>query len=387
MNVQVRFDALGIIQKHKPKTGRQMLTRLEVQNYRGFPSFELDGLSRVNLLVGKNNSGKTALLEAAHFLVSSGDPDALAMAAHRRGEVIMRSPDRTMLVEIGHFFNNHTTSLDTQFSVKGNNGFGQITVKILTEAGKEKEGEPMRSGLSRSIVKITGGKREEKGSGRFVLTRDGGIDLDDPRPWRKLQGGRRGDGPPIRFVATEHLESVVLVSLWDDVQEAAQSDDVLRALKILEPDVERFFMVSGVTSYGYVIGSRTGPKVHLKGNKNPIPLGSMGEGMRRLLSLSMSLAATSEGYLFVDEIDTGLHYSVMIDMWTLVIETAKKFNMQVFATTHSWDCLEGLGEYCRKNPAMAMEVAVHKIERSLERGVAFSGDRLPSVIDSKVEIR
>ncbi len=365
-----------------------MLTRLELQNYRRFQSFEMEGLSRVNLLVGKNNSGKSAILEGAHFLVSGGDPDALSAAAHRRGEIIMRPPDRSSLIEIGHFFYGHNTSPEASFSVAGNNGYAPIKVAIITEAEGDKDSEaPVRSGTPRFSVKISGTKRASKDRRGFPLTRDGGVDLDDPRPWRRIPVGRRGDGPPIRFVATEHLESVVLVSLWDEVQEAAKTEEVLNALKILEPDVERFFMVSGMTALGYVVGSRAGPKVHLRGQDRPIPLGSMGEGMRRLLSLSMSLATTEEGFLFVDEIDTGLHYSAMIDMWRLVVETAKKANIQVFATTHSWDCIEGLGELCRMHPDMAKEIAVHKIERSLKQSVLFSGQRLPGVIDNRVEIR
>lgn len=365
-----------------------MLTRLEVQNYRGFPTFQMEGLARVNLLVGKNNSGKTALLEAAHFLVSGGDPDALSAAANRRGEVIVRTPDRSPLVEVGHFFYGHAASLDASFTVSGNNGYSPIKVSIYTEADSDKDASAsIRSGAPRFAIKITGGKRAEKEPRRFALTRDGGVDLDETRPWRRLPVGRRGEGAPIRFVATEHLESPVLVGLWDEVQEAAKADDVLSALKILEPAVERFFMVSGMTSYGYVVGSRAGPKVHLRGQDRPIPLGSMGEGMRRLLSLSMSLATTGEGFLLVDEIDTGLHYSVMVDMWRLVIETAVRARIQVFATTHSWDCIEGLADLCRGNAALGKEVAVHKIERSLLQSVPFSGDRLPSVVDNKVEIR
>ena len=64
-----------------------MLRDLKLEKYRGFDDYELVDLSRVNLLVGRNNCGKTSILEAMHFLVSRGDPFVLTRSANRRGEV------------------------------------------------------------------------------------------------------------------------------------------------------------------------------------------------------------------------------------------------------------------------------------------------------------
>ena len=88
--------------------------------------------------------------------------------------------------------------------------------------------------------------------------------------------------------------------------------------------------------------ARGGIVVGVKGQEGRLPIGSMGDGMRRLMALATSLAFTKDGCLFVDEIDTGLHYSIMADMWQLVVEKSVASNTQVFATTHSWDCIEGL---------------------------------------------
>ena len=64
-----------------------MLGTLQLHKFRGFDAYELTDLTRVNLLVGKNNSGKTSILEAIHFLVSKGDPFVLIRSANRRGEI------------------------------------------------------------------------------------------------------------------------------------------------------------------------------------------------------------------------------------------------------------------------------------------------------------
>ena len=64
-----------------------MLGTLRLEGFRGFETYSLSELTRVNLLVGKNNCGKTSILEAIQFLVSGGDPLVLTQAANRRGEV------------------------------------------------------------------------------------------------------------------------------------------------------------------------------------------------------------------------------------------------------------------------------------------------------------
>ncbi len=50
-----------------------MLKRLQIRNFRGFNALKIDQLSGINLIVGKNNSGKTSLLEAIFLLSGAGN--------------------------------------------------------------------------------------------------------------------------------------------------------------------------------------------------------------------------------------------------------------------------------------------------------------------------
>ena len=82
----------------------------------------------------------------------------------------------------------------------------------------------------------------------------------------------------------------------------------------------------------------SGILVRLRG-QYPIPLDTMGEGMRRILNLAMAAVTVENGFLLIDEIETDLYYETQTDMWRLIIEIAQQLNVQVFATTHSWDCI------------------------------------------------
>ncbi len=78
--------------------------------------------------------------------------------------------------------------------------------------------------------------------------------------------------------------------------------------------------------------------VKCTGVKSRIPIGSLGDGIWRMLGLILVLVRSQDGVVLIDEIDTGLHFTVLSNMWKLVYETAKRLNVQVFATTHSNDC-------------------------------------------------
>jgi predicted ATP-dependent endonuclease of OLD family len=109
--------------------------------------------------------------------------------------------------------------------------------------------------------------------------------------------------------------------------------------------------------------------------------------MRRMLALSLSLARSQNGILLIDEIDTGMHYSIMGDMWLLVADAAKQHNIQVFVTTHSFDCVRGLDWLCRHHPELGSEVALHKIERDLDKAVSLDAEQIKIAVQQDIEVR
>lgn len=80
--------------------------------------------------------------------------------------------------------------------------------------------------------------------------------------------------------------------------------------------------------------------VKLADRNEPVPLKSMGEGLVRIFGIVLGLVNSQNGLFMVDEIESGLHFSVQVELWRLLFEVAKRLNVQIFATTHSWDCVE-----------------------------------------------
>jgi predicted ATP-dependent endonuclease of OLD family len=70
-----------------------------------------------------------------------------------------------------------------------------------------------------------------------------------------------------------------------------------------------------------------------------IPLAFMGDGMSRLLSAIIYIATNDGGILLIDEFESGLHYSVVPKVWRAIAAAGRKFNCQIVASTHSYECL------------------------------------------------
>ncbi len=363
-----------------------MLTRVDIENYRGFPSYRMDGLARVNLLVGKNNSGKTAILEAIHFLASGGDPAVLEEISARRGEYILTKSDKS-LVDPSHFFHGHILEPDNPVSISGDSGIGPVQILVTSKVRKraDVEGkETIEHGIEEAVV-IKRGASSEKGESGFRLTREGGVDLDRPRfpRWNSFD---RTDGPLVRFIDADSMDVRQLATMSDEIKVRRLTDKIVTALQILDDKVHAFDFLTGMMGHSRYY-SRAGAVIGRKDERALIPLGSMGDGMRRMLALASSLACTNDGTLCADEIDTGLHYSVMPDMWKLVIEQASACNVQVFATTHSWDCIEGLSLLCQDEPDFQSKVSIHKIDRTLSHSISFAGESVARMERNHIDPR
>ena len=376
-----------------------MLTSIRLEKYRGFDQYRVRALARVNLLVGKNNCGKTSVLEAVQLLASGGDPSVLAGIARQRGEMVFvgeeREPyRRNMHPVVSHFFHGHDFAAGAYFAVRADDGLGEVTVRVVDAASVDAtssdkqpllfDEEPdLGSGLA---IRFEGpGHPAGNRLPPFPVTDEGVISQNVLRRYGRVPRADRDEGASVQFITPDSLQPSSMSEMWDRVLQEGRESEVIGPMSILEPDLVGIYFLSGASGYQY--GGRAGILAALKGAQRRVPLGSYGDGMRRLFALSLSLIAAQGGVLLVDEIDTGLHYSVMGDMWRLTIEAASQANVQVFATTHSLDCVQGLAWLCENHPELKGEVSLQKIDCSLEEAVALDAERVVVAVNQGMEAR
>jgi hypothetical protein len=188
----------------------------------------------------------------------------------------------------------------------------------------------------------------------------------------------------VQFIQTEALNAPELNQLWNEIALKPEQDLVLRALRFIDPEIEQFAPLT----QPYWIGIQRGGFIAKRKNENaPVPIGSFGDGIWRLFSLAVALSTVKNGLLLVDEIDTGLHFSVMTEMWKFVDEVSKAFNVQVFATTHSYDCIHSLAAVCRDIEADKSEITIHRVEAEKPESIRFTEAQTKIAADRDLEIR
>jgi hypothetical protein len=360
-----------------------MFRSVQIAGYRGFSHYELGELARVNLLVGRNNSGKTSVLEALYLLGAGGDPAALWRIANRRGE---RFDGGRPEIDVSHLFMGHELGVGSSFSITGTNGSfpRSVVFSIEDRAGRLDQNELSLLGdeyeLSRPRLLISIASNTSPRAQILQLSRQGGL---DPEINRRFPGPRQDAQPNVHFISTDSLAGNEMVRHWDQVQLTPNEELVLGALRFIDPSIEQ------IRSFGSggVYGPRGGFIVKRKGVATPFPLGSLGDGAWRMLAMAIVLTQCAGGLLFIDEIDTGLHYTVMADMWRMIYSAAKQFDVQVFASTHSYDCVYSLSTICRSAETEDAEITIQRIEADRPAATPFSEAEIRTAAERHIEIR
>ncbi len=194
-----------------------------------------------------------------------------------------------------------------------------------------------------------------------------------PNHWRKIEN---------YYIKATGIKNEKLIEFWDIVTLTPLEDEVIKALHLLLPKLNRIDFI------GYPNGSKNRvPVIRVSDEKERVPLKTFGEGMIRLLGLSLALVQCRDGMLFIDEIESGLHYSVLLDVWRLIFNTARELNVQVFATTHSSDCVKAFqraAEEDKKADGMLIRL-VRKGDRI--KAILFNEDELETVVENDIEVR
>ncbi|MEB3283191.1 MAG: ATP-binding protein [Lyngbya sp.] len=363
-----------------------MLKTLKIENFRGFQSFELQPLGRVNLLVGENNSGKTSILEAIQLLRSVSNIEKITEIMNCRGEYFWSENDRRERIEfeICHLFNSHDIKLGRRFLISGmnKNSEDKLVASIELRGGQLylfKEFEE----LELAIKWTRKGNTEDL---NLPLSPNGSLSLVSSREGFKATA-RIFNKTPIRtqLITSSSLSAETMIELFDEVVLRSEEKLIYEALKTVEPKIER---IASVSSNKYrSSSSRGGFVVLLSDRQQRIPIGSLGDGIWRMLGLSLALASVKGGVLLVDEIDTGLHYSTMSDLWKLIWEAAKKLDVQVFATTHNSDCWTSLASIASREDATEDGITIHRIERGKEKSVVFTEKEIVMAAEREIEVR
>jgi len=381
-----------------------VLPSLWIRNFRALEDFHVPTLGRVNLIVGKNNTGKSSILEALHVYAQNANPSLLNELLIGHDEVLRSlnqpgSPtEADEQIPYQNFFSGRTFPKSDDVSLyigdREETHFVRIAHTYYIEEGStDTEGDisikriPVRKTdipeETGQALLISSSRREHP---RWMTINEG------PSPGFRL-GRVAVHDPltiPVGIVPTGLLPSARLADLWDSIA-LTNFDEIVRdGLRIIESRVEGIAFVKRDASRLRSEPDRAAI-VKLAGVDRPVALNSMGDGMVRVLQLLLALIPARGGLYLVDEFENGLHYSVQEKVWQLLFELAKLNDVQIFAATHSWDCIEAFKNVASRAEDPAVLFRIGQSIKTSDKGkmiaTVFDRDALARLTQADVELR
>ena len=370
-----------------------MYQSFEARNFRCFRKLALTDLERVNLIAGMNNVGKTALLEALFLHCGAYNPNlTLSLSALRGIELVKVEFSTRAEAPWDALFPNFDTSKTVELLGK-NTTTGQRTLRLRAirdaeelakvggtivqegqEAGDTDQSETTISPVPEEVQVLQLEYEAGEGFSKYYY-----VTLS-PKGRRVHPIPPPAPFPAIFLAARYRTPLPEDAERFGKLETIGQQEVVKDALRVIEPRLTR---VAVIVAGGV-------PMIHGDiGLDRLIPLPVMGEGMSRLASLVVAIGNAPDGVVLVDEIENGLHHSVLNKVWRAVGEAAREFNTQVFATTHSFECIAAAHEAFSEGERY--DFRLHRLDRMKEtkdiRAVTYDQETLEAAIEGALEVR
>ena len=372
-----------------------MLDSLFIKNFRLFKELTIQQLKTVNLIVGKNNSGKTCLLEALQVYASNASPRLLyelIVEREQNWELTLKEeiqPNEEIQPHVEHpfrylFHGYHFPEIGTEVIEIGSfNATDRLKLRVYPYQLTEEAGEIRRFRVSeQNLADLQLNEtelvveREENAQIKPIMR----LDLKDFSERRYLMRRRFIDTAPrwnVQSIATRHLEIKKIAALWDYINlNPSLREEVFNALRLIDDQIQEIVFVNA-----------TIPILIYKNSQEKLPLRSLGEGATRLFYIIIALINASNGILLVDEIENGLHYAIQPKIWQLIFTMADQLKVQVFATTHSRDCVKSFYTAWQNYPSLGL---LHRLDKYPDDNISvmsYEYQELADVLEVEGEVR
>lgn len=271
------------------------LTDIEIKQFKCFTDFKASGFKRVNLIGGKNNIGKTAFMEACWINVHSVNINTMMTAIHgikyKRENInlINKNIDHLKLLDATKNYTTKSNINDIDFS---------FVEKDATKTYHLNNNGELKSINAKDLT--------------FIFDYVDNIEFIDNFGWSDSE----------------------LIDAYQAIQKQDQENELNAFIREFDDSIENFKVI--------------GDKPQCKVSDEYRDIVEFGDGLRHYISIICALYACKNGYLFIDEIDNGIHYTQLDRLWELILTLSKQTNCQVFAITHSKEMLESFARVAKK---------------------------------------
>ena len=355
-----------------------MLSKLHIGNFRSFKPLEIDRLGKINIVSGQNNSGKTSLLEAIFLLSGAANPNLLLNANVIRGVTIISGSEHVVKSALWKpIF--HDLDMSEAIEVTGHHfSCGEITVRLTLKRpnlfelpldnGNVTVGDNPQNKETFILSYVLNGQPKAN----FNITLAGNtmqVQTDQPEVQIPF---------PATILSSRNRNSEQDAQRLGHLRQQKKGDLVVEALRVIEPRLQSL-EVNTTTGAAMIWGD--------VGLSELAPLPVMGDGMFQLARIVLAISSTPGGIVLIDEIENGLHHSVLSEIWQVIERAANQFDVQIIATTHSYECIASAEQVFKSSDDSVF--LLHRIEtiKTGVRCVTYDKETIGAAMQHNMEVR
>jgi hypothetical protein len=362
--------------------GHLMIERLHVENFRSFKLLKLEKLRRINIIVGKNASGKTVLLEAIKLGLDA-TPGSFPWLNSMRGMTFMIPPNLTaeqFKEQFNDFF--HEFDSETPISIRIEDSSNKsATVRVYFDPKRATTAQPVIGfqgtapslSVPTTIIPLVFDRVDFQGQKNVLLATinpQGQFVMDPGRPMGIISG----------FFSNSYFGVPQENATW-----LSKLSVEKRSAEVIESIQRHFPFIRDVTSETTVQGLGTvyADVPHLP---RKIPLSLVSGGISRLFTLMLAIVTFRGGVVLIDEVENGIFHDQHELIWRTLTDLAEHHNTQLFVSTHSQECLRAALPTVKERTD---NFTLLRVRRENGHSVIdpFAGEQLESALDKGGEVR
>lgn len=377
------FDIFGIDSKDEEKEGvrmANMIRNLKIENFRGIQELSVKDMRRLVLLSGKNNVGKSSVLEAVFFMMDHLSPDSFNRMNGFRG---LNFPTNGVSLWEPLFYQMNP---DNTIMIQATRSEDDLTLSYT----KDDSFIPaLKDGIPKDVAGSFQSSAKRNYTLRFDFQAKGSVDYSEVGHYTTSENGilrevadENGEKQFMQLTYTLFVNNYFIRTdraILDRMGKAeinGEKDKIIGFLQRIDSSIRDIVTLSinGI------------PQLYINTNEKLLPVQFSGDGINKLLYIVLSIMDAKDGILLIDEIDTGFHYSMYKDLWKMVSDVSRDYNCQVIATTHSYENIVGAVEGVKDSPE---DFSYYRLGYDKGELKAFrsSYDLLKSAIRSDMEVR
>lgn len=338
-----------------------LVKSIHIKNFRCFGDTKAKNFGHVNLLGGKNNSGKTALLEA---LLLANQPNTRSIFTLLKFRVIdsdfmKEEPQRAW----DNFFFNGKKNIEINFLVN-------------TSDSEEYNISISRNESVEEFIDFAQNSSHANGDKEDLM--DFAQSLDHKDVVKSVLNIKSGDTFKGSLIATEStilrnskiqessdrvafipvcpkVGGAVLAGAFDKAKFNDTEGHLLEAFKLIDDSIEKVDTFQMGNSAIYL----------KRKHQEFMPLSLFGDAMNRVADIILRIINNENSIVLIDEIENGIHHTNQRKIWEMLFKLSLKFKVQIFATTHSEEMIEAFKDVVKKEDydkeARYFELARHRV--------------------------